>query len=84
MPFKPCRCLLDEVRPDLAGIVREMNEALPPEDRAAPEVYTHRLDACRACGHLDRGTCRLCGCYVEIRAARQAQFCPDLPDRWID
>ena len=41
-----------------------------------------RLDACRACPHLNAGTCALCGCYVEYRAAHAAQRCPDAPGRW--
>ncbi len=81
----PCRrCLLDEV-PDGAGIaaqIRRLIEALPPGKRAEAGITNRRLDVCRQCEHLSSGTCALCGCYVELRAAGKSAACPDIPDRW--
>ena len=82
---KPCiRCLIRDL-PDgeqLAELIRERNELLPEGKRAGEALYRARLDICRACPSLNRGTCALCGCYVEIRAAEKARACPDVPGRW--
>ena len=82
---RPCRCLIGEM-PDeaaLAEILRDRVGTIPEEDRTPEEEYAFRLAQCRACEHLQRGTCARCGCYVEVRAARKAQRCPDVPARWI-
>lgn len=82
---RPCRCLIGEM-PDeaqLAEIIRERIETIPEEERTPAGEYALRLSACRECGHLQRGTCARCGCFVEIRAAKKSQRCPDVPARWI-
>ena len=78
------RCLLEDM-PDgaaLAATIREWIAQLPPDRQAPDQVVQARLAACRACAHLNSGLCALCGCYVELRAAKQPSRCPDLPDRW--
>lgn len=79
-----CRkCLLREM--DEAEYFRNMYEYirnLPKEDKASEEVYEERLARCKACGHLMNGMCRLCGCYVEMRAAMKIRACPDLEPKW--
>lgn len=78
------RCLLAEV-PDgeaLARLNRQWIDALPPERQANDALYEARLAACRGCGHLFAGTCGLCGCYVEYRAAQADRRCPDVPPCW--
>ena len=82
--LRPCRCLVGEI-PDgeqLAEIVRERIESIPEEERTPETEYAFRLSGCRACEYLNRGTCSLCGCYAEIRAARKWQQCPRLPAAW--
>ena len=82
---RPCpRCLLHETpgAEALAALNRQWIEALPEERRADAALYRARLEACRCCGHLAAGTCALCGCYVEYRAAQRRQRCPDVPGRW--
>lgn len=79
-----CRCLLAEMedgRP-LYEIIREYLASLPPEALADAPVYAERLEICRACARLRNGTCALCGCYVEERAAKRNQRCPDVPGKW--
>ncbi len=81
----PCRrCLLEDLPAGsvLAENIRDLISQLPPECRAPAEMERKRLDACRRCENLSEGMCKLCGCYVELRAARIKQSCPDLPDRW--
>ena len=78
------RCLLEDMpsQAQLAASIRELIDLLPPERRAEPETVAQRLSACRACGCLIDGMCALCGCYVELRSAKRAMTCPDVPDRW--
>ena len=80
-----CRkCLLRDL-PDEAGLaetIRELIALLPEEQRADAETVRGRLDACRVCDALHRGTCGLCGCYVELRAAKNWTHCPRVPARW--
>ena len=81
----PCRrCLLDEVPDgaDIAARIRRLIDALPEGKRVDKETTNRRLDVCRQCDHLFGGTCALCGCYVEMRAAGKNASCPDVPDRW--
>ena len=66
----------------LAEIIRDRIAAMPEEQRADEAVMSSRLGVCRGCDHLTNGTCALCGCYVELRAAKKAQRCPDVPGRW--
>ena len=84
-PGSPCiRCLIADL-PDeaqLAELIRQRIELLPPEERTTEEERQERLGRCRRCEHLNHGTCVLCGCYVEIRTARRRMGCPDVPERW--
>ncbi len=81
----PCRrCLLEDM-PDEAALARNLQELvalLPAEKRTEDSMRLQRLAACRACDRLNRGMCVLCGCYVELRAAKLHMHCPDLPPRW--
>ena len=78
------RCMLDEVPDgaDIASQIHRLIDAIPDEKRAGKEITNRRLDVCRQCDHLFSGTCALCGCYVELRAAGKNAACPDVPDRW--
>jgi hypothetical protein len=55
---------------------------LAEEDRVDQETYERRLSICNSCENLMEGMCRLCGCYVELRAALKVRRCPALPARW--
>jgi hypothetical protein len=56
--------------------------SLPDAIKAPPEEYDRRLIICRDCGELMNGVCLLCGCYVEMRAAKETQYCPDY--KWLE
>ena len=80
---KPCRCLLLEAgQADMARTVAEYVAGLDDSVRAPEEEYRARLSLCQDCPELMNGTCRLCGCYVETRAAKRGQQCPMVPARW--
>ena len=78
------RCLLEDMpsQAELARSVRELVDMLPEENRAPEAERLRRLALCRACDHLIDGMCALCGCYVELRAAKRRMGCPDVPGRW--
>ena len=82
-PRKQCRCLLFEAgEKDMARAVAEYVASLDDAIRTPEDVYRARLDVCQNCPELMNGTCRLCGCYVETRAAKKGQQCPMVPARW--
>lgn len=83
MEMRVCRqCLLREVSEDAFQNVYEYIASLDEAVRTPEEEYARRLDTCRACGELLSGMCRLCGCFVEVRAAKRALSCPASPPKW--
>ncbi|MDO4302735.1 MAG: DUF6171 family protein [Bacillota bacterium] len=77
------RCLAREM-PD-AEYFQNMYEYianLDPDIKAPDELYEKRLSRCRECDHLLNGMCRLCGCFVEMRAAISANECPAVHPNW--
>ena len=55
---------------------------LDPDVRADQKLYEERLMICRDCSNMLNGMCRLCGCFVELRAAIRVRKCPDVKRRW--
>ncbi len=84
MAEKRCRrCLLEELgEMRLLEQIRETVRAIPEAEKASPEVYLKRLEACKRCSRLNEGTCAECGCYVEVRAAYAGNYCPLLRPKW--
>ena len=85
METRVCRrCLLAEDRNSkpLYELIREVIDGIPPEARAPESLYQSRLSACKGCNRLSGGMCALCGCYVEVRACKREQACPELPPKW--
>ena len=66
----------------MARTVAEYVAGLDDSVRTPEEEYRARLSLCQDCPELMNGTCRLCGCYVETRAAKKGQQCPMVPARW--
>ena len=66
----------------MARNVAEYVASLDENIRTPEEDYRARLQLCQECVELMNGTCRLCGCYVETRAAKRVQGCPMVPPRW--
>ena len=56
--------------------IKKYREAIKQADRVKDKEYEARLDVCRACEKLIDGTCLVCGCYVELRAAVRMSHCP--------
>ena len=81
---KPCtRCLLEQAgEMDMAQLIRERIAVIPPSQRASEQEYSRRLEICSSCESLNKGTCGKCGYYVELRAAKAAEYCPHVNKKW--
>ncbi|MCR4791399.1 MAG: DUF6171 family protein [Lachnospiraceae bacterium] len=71
-------CLIRDMaeKADIYEYVKKTRAMLTDADRASDVLYESRLDICTGCDSLLAGTCRKCGCYVEIRAALKSSECP--------
>lgn len=77
------RCLLEDMdEKSIMTEVKELINSIPEEEKADAAEYRRRLDICRKCSSLINGTCKKCGCYVELRAAGKKRTCPDTENRW--
>ncbi|MBR2527811.1 MAG: hypothetical protein IKE58_05010 [Blautia sp.] len=82
-PRRFCRrCLLREMETDnyqtLKTYIRNLDEDLKVSDL----VYEERLARCRKCQNLISGLCRICGCFVELRAVMKKNSCPMVHPAW--
>ena len=77
------RCFLYELTDgDYFKSIYEYIESLPDIIKADPETYKMRLAFCRSCDELINGMCKLCGCFVEVRAAKKMNSCAAFPPKW--
>ena len=78
------RCLLQDMagENDYYQSVLRYHRTLPAAKRTPDGAYAARLAACRACEQLENATCKACGCYVEMRAARLDMHCPLTRAAW--
>ena len=82
--FYECkRCLLGELSDtQYYRTVSDYIAVLPDDIKTAPDEYRRRLSICRLCDNLVNGMCRLCGCFVEARAAKVNSGCAKGADIW--
>lgn len=78
------RCLLRDMMDenDYYQSVVFYRATMPKKKRTPDREYEARVAVCRECGSLENGTCRLCGCFVEMRAARIDIHCPKPDAAW--
>ena len=77
------RCLLDSIFEE--DEYRNMQEYINSIDnyiKTDENEYRRRLDLCMKCDNLINGMCRICGCFVEVRAAVKKNYCPDIEKKW--
>lgn len=83
-PKRFCRkCLIrdfsmDEYFKNLYEYIENIDADLKVEDA----IYESRLAICKECDNLVQGMCRICGCYVELRAVMKKNACPMGSPRW--
>jgi hypothetical protein len=77
------RCLLKDLTDgEYFSSVYEYIESLDMEIRTSQKEYQCRLTACEQCSHLVNGMCELCGCFVEVRAAKKGSHCAGNVRMW--
>ena|GEM_PF-16268 len=57
-------------------------DRLDTDIKVADTIYTERLNACKTCPYLQCGMCKICGCFVEVRAAIKSNDCPAIEKYW--
>ena len=77
------RCLLDEIfevneYKNMQEYISNIDKHIKTED----DEYKRRLNLCRECDNLVNGMCKICGCFVEMRAAVKNNYCPDIRNKW--
>lgn len=79
-----CRKCLTKEMPDSAYYenMYDYIARLDENIKASEEVYQARLSACKQCDSLLNGMCRVCGCFVELRAAITRNQCPAVSPKW--
>ncbi|NLK74462.1 MAG: hypothetical protein GX288_04140 [Clostridiales bacterium] len=77
------KCLLSEIAPEeyIANMRIYLN-GINDNLKASEELYQSRLDKCKQCDNLIEGLCRICGCFVEYRAAIKSRQCPAIHPQW--
>lgn len=82
--LRVCRkCLLREsTEADYLKNLDNYIKGLDEDLKVTQELYEERLMICRDCPQLMNGMCRICGCFVELRAALKVRKCPALPPKW--
>lgn len=83
-PRRICKkCFLTDFAPEeYLNNMRAYLDGLDEEIKAEKDVYEERLSHCEGCDKLNEGICRICGCFVEYRAAIKLKRCPDIHPRW--
>ncbi len=82
-PRRYCKkCLTPQTGEAFFQRLREIIAGFDEEEKVPREVYEKRLDACMSCDRLLAGMCRICGCYVELRASLKRNACPAVHPKW--
>lgn len=77
------RCLLQDFAPEeYLENMRIYLNGLDETTKAEDSLYRERLSHCEECTNLNEGICRICGCFVEFRAAIKIKTCPAVHPLW--
>ncbi|MCQ2538752.1 MAG: DUF6171 family protein [Lachnospiraceae bacterium] len=77
------KCLVRDLdEGELVATIKDYVERLDESIKTPKEQYEERLKACVSCEKLLSGTCVVCGCYVEMRAAVRRNTCPAPKPKW--
>lgn len=77
------KCLLDKVMGEAEyKHMQNYISNIDSEIKVTKEDYKKRLNTCMECENLINGMCKLCGCFVEMRAAVKKNYCPDIERKW--
>lgn len=77
------KCLLDKVLKEEEYLhMKRYIEGIDSYIKTEDVEYQRRLDICIKCENLINGMCKICGCFVEMRAAVRKNYCPDIDKKW--
>lgn len=77
------KCLLrDMPQGEYFKNMYEYIQHLEPDIKTKEAEYEQRLQICKTCEKLQNGMCRVCGCFVEMRAAVAKNVCPAPLKKW--
>ncbi len=77
------KCLLRDMdRNEYFESLKQEIEPTDPYERTPEELYETRLKTCTECERFTEGMCMVCGCFVEYRAAKTSNYCPDIKKYW--
>lgn len=77
------RCLVREMADkDYIHSIQQYVDNIDEDIKTQQKEYETRLNQCKQCDNLLNGMCRICGCFVEMRAAVTRNYCPDVDKKW--
>jgi DNA repair exonuclease SbcCD ATPase subunit len=77
------RCLLDEIfEVEEYKNMQEYIKSIDKHIKTEEGEYIRRLKLCKKCNNLVNGMCKICGCFVEMRAAVKKNYCPNIRGKW--
>lgn len=84
MENRYCRkCLLKEMPENVYfKNLYDYIDTLSEDIKTDTKEYERRLNICKECDNLLNGMCRICGCFIELRAVIEKNYCPDIDRKW--
>ena len=81
---KRCKkCLLRDIdKNEYFKTLKQAIDAIAADERTEEAVYEERLGLCSECEKLIEGMCAVCGCFVELRAAKKSVYFPAVNAKW--
>lgn len=81
---RQCRtCLFSSIEKEqIQKNIEEYINSLSPDEKAGERLYKERLKICFECADCFDGLCRICGCFVQARAAKARSYCPGTDKKW--
>ena len=77
------KCLLqDFANQDYLEHMKVYLDGIPEDSKTEEKLYQERLAYCVECNNLNEGICKICGCFVEYRAAVKYKRCPAIHPKW--
>ncbi|HBI72514.1 MAG TPA: hypothetical protein DEG06_09050 [Lachnospiraceae bacterium] len=77
------KCLLQDIAPEeYLKSMKSYLDRLDDEVKTGESLYQKRIGLCLECDYLAEGICKICGCFVEYRAAIKLRGCPAIHPKW--
>lgn len=70
------KCFLGVQAENYTQMIEKCLSMISPRDRTSEVQFAQRIAVCEECADFVTATCQVCGCYVELRAAKKNVHCP--------